>query len=347
MNVIKTNNFGENIYNTIFKAYKDFAGLPLLHKMFIIILIILFIHLVTPKPILYERYEDMTSGKRFESKIDDDIYDNFYSKYYDNIYENKDRDVAQLKIIITYAKNKKFVKFLDIGCGTGYHVYLLDKMNYDVTGIDKSKAMIATAKAKYANCNFYVGDILKNNIFDYSSFTHIICLNKTIYYIKDKDTFFDNCSLLLTSDGLLILHLIDREKFKPFVIYKNDKKILYNPEKHNTAITRNFVKINSSLEYLCEYKIIENDETDETDENGMDNKLVQIDNYSTPYSYYKETFQNVETNSVRKNIINLYMPSIEEILNIAKSKGFTIKDKKSLDSIEHFNEYLFILKKVA
>jgi hypothetical protein len=129
-------------------------------------------------------------------------------------------------------------------------------------------------------------------------------------------------------------------------IYKNDKKILYNPEKHNTAITRNFVKINSSLEYLCEYKIIENDETGENDENGMDNKLVQIDNYSTPYSYYKETFQNVETNSVRKNIINLYMPSIEEILNIAKSKGFTIKDKKSLDSIEHFNEYLFILKTI-
>ena len=58
----------------------------------------------------------------------------FYSKYYDNIHENKERDVAQLKIILNYAKNKKFVKFLDIGCGTGYHVSLLEKMKYDCMG---------------------------------------------------------------------------------------------------------------------------------------------------------------------------------------------------------------------
>jgi hypothetical protein len=59
------------------------------------------------------------------------------------------------------------------------------------------------------------------------------------------------------------------------------------------------------------------------------------------------TFQNVETNSVRKNIINLYMPTIEEIVAIAKVKGFIVKDKQSLDSIDHSNEFLFILKKVS
>lgn len=53
-------------------------------------------------------------------------------------------------------KNKKFVKFLDVGCGTGYHVSLLDKMKYDVVGIDKSKTMIAAAKSKYPDCNFSV-----------------------------------------------------------------------------------------------------------------------------------------------------------------------------------------------
>ena len=45
----------------------------------------------------------LTSGpysEKFESKFDDEVYDTFYSKYYDNIHENKDRDVAQLKIII-------------------------------------------------------------------------------------------------------------------------------------------------------------------------------------------------------------------------------------------------------
>jgi SAM-dependent methyltransferase len=324
----------------IVKAYKDFAKLPLLHKLFIILLIIIAVHLVNYKQATYENYDDMTSGKRFESKIDSEVFDLFYSKYYDNIHENKDRDVAQLKIILNYAKNKKFVKFLDVGCGTGYHVSLLDKMKYDVVGIDKSKTMIAAAKSKHPDCNFNVGDILNNNLYDYSSFTHIICLNKTIYYIKDKDTFFDNCSLLLTSDGLLIIHLVDRDKFKPFIIYKNDKTVLYNPEKYNNAITRNLIKINSSLEYVCEYEKNEDYETSEK------NELRKLD-LNNPYSYYKETFQNVETNNVRKNIINLYMPTIEEIVAIAKVKGFIVKDKQSLDSIDHNNEFLFILKKVS
>ena len=335
MNFITTN---------LYKAYKNFAKLPLLHKLFIILLIIIAVHLVNYKPLIYEHYDDMTSGKKFESKIDGEVFDNFYSKYYDNIHENKERDVAQLKIIINYAKNKKFVKFLDIGCGTGYHVSLLDKMKYDVVGIDKSKTMIDAAKSKYADCNFNVGDILNNNLYDYSSFTHIICLNKTIYYIKDKDTFFDNCSLLLTSDGLLIIHLIDREKFKPFIINSNDKTVLYNPEKHNNTITRNLIKINSNLEYVCEYEKNDSYETNKTSEA---NELTKIDNLNNPYSYYKETFQNVETNNVRKNIINLYMPTIEEILAIAKVKGFIVKDKQSLDFIDHNNEFLFILKKVS
>ena len=335
MNLITTN---------LYKAYKNFAKLPLLHKLFIILLILIAVHLVNYKPLIYEHYDDMTSGKKFESKIDGEVFDNFYSKYYDNIHENKERDVAQLKIIINYAKNKKFVKFLDIGCGTGYHVSLLDKMKYDVVGIDKSKTMIDAAKSKYADCNFNVGDILNNNLYDYSSFTHIICLNKTIYYIKDKDTFFDNCSLLLTSDGLLIIHLIDREKFKPFIINSNDKTVLYNPEKHNNTITRNLIKINSNLEYVCEYEKNDSYETNKTSEA---NELTKIDNLNNPYSYYKETFQNVETNNVRKNIINLYMPTIEEILAIAKVKGFIVKDKQSLDFIDHNNEFLFILKKVS
>lgn len=335
MNFITTN---------LYKAYKNFAKLPLLHKLFIILLILIAVHLVNYKPLIYEHYDDMTSGKKFESKIDGEVFDNFYSKYYDNIHENKERDVAQLKIIINYAKNKKFVKFLDIGCGTGYHVSLLDKMKYDVVGIDKSKTMIDAAKSKYADCNFNVGDILNNNLYDYSSFTHIICLNKTIYYIKDKDLFFDNCSLLLTSDGLLIIHLIDREKFKPFIINSNDKTVLYNPEKHKNAITRNLIKINSNLEYVCEYEKNDSYETNKTSETS---ELAKQDYLNTPYSYYKETFQNVETNNVRKNIINLYMPTIEEILAIAKVKGFIVKDKQSLDFIDHNNEFLFILKKVS
>ena len=61
-------------------------------------LILIFFYLVNRKSVVYEHYEDMTSGKRFESKFDEDVYDAFYSKYYDTIYGNKERDVELLKI---------------------------------------------------------------------------------------------------------------------------------------------------------------------------------------------------------------------------------------------------------
>ena len=334
MNIITKSSFVKKIYNESLQIYTNIIHLSLLHKLFLVSLILIFVYLVNNKSIYLEQYEDMTTGKRFESKMDDAIYDLFYLKYYDKIYENKERDVAQLKIIVSYAKNKKFVKFLDIGCGTGYHVNMLNKMEYDVIGIDKSKAMIDTAKSKYSECTFYVRDIQKNNLFDYNSFTHLLCLNKTIYCIKDKSTFFDNCSLLLSADGLLIIHLIDRDKFKPFIAPKNDKDILYNPENHSNVITSSFIKIHSNLEYVCNYEVVEKNE-----------EITHIDDFNVPYSLYKETFKNTETNNIRRNIINLYIPTIDEILNIAKSKGFTIKDKKSLEFINHEHEYLFILKK--
>lgn len=317
------------------KSITDFLKLSLLHKIFLVMLILMFFYLVNRKLLTYEYYEDMTSGKRFDSKFEDAIYDSFYAKYYDQIYENKERDVEQLKIIVSYAKNKKFVKFLDIGCGTGYHVHMLNTMKYDVVGLDKSKNMIEKAQSKYSNCEFVQGDILANNLFDYNSFTHIICLNKTFYIIKNKEQFFENCALLLAPNGLLIIHLLDRDKFKPFILPK-DNTILYNPENHNQTITKNIIKFNSNLEYMCDYEVLNDDTTRET-----------INYFNEPYSCYNEKFENFDTHNIRKNLINLYMPTIDDILKLAKSKGFIIRDKKPLDSIGHSNEYLFILKKAT
>ena len=328
------NNIGEKIYKMFHKSFTDFLKLSLVHKLFLVMLILIFFNLVNRKSSVYEYYEDMTSGKRFESKFDEGVYDAFYSKYYDKIYGNKERDVEQLKIIVSYAKNKKFVKFLDIGCGTGYHVHMLNKMKYDVVGLDNSKFMIKKAQSKYANCEFVTGDILKNNLFDYNSFTHLLCLNKTFYIIKNKEAFFENCALLLSPDGILIIHLLTRDKFKPFILPKDDS-ILYNPETHNIAITKNIIKFDSNLEYVCEYEVLK------------DQANTSIDYFNEPYSCYQEKFENFETHNIRKNEINLYMPAIDEIIKLAKSKGFVVKDKKSLDSIGHNDEYLFIFKKIT
>ena len=347
-------NIGEKLYKIIYKSYKDFINLTLLHKLFLLFLIITFILLLNNHSKFYENYEDyedMTSGNKFESKYDDAIYDAFYVKYYDDLHSNKECNVEQLKIIVSYAKNIKFVKLLDIGCGTGYHVYMLDKMKYDVTGLDKSQVMIDHAKSKYNNCTFIVGDFLQNSLFEYNNFTHLICLNKTFYYIKDKELFFEKSSLLLNADGILIIHIINRTNFKPFVISKNNKSVVYNSENETTnngeskiPLVR-IVKIGDSLEYISKYEVLNNTNNTniKTDDTTFNDTISSIE--KSPFSCYNEKFTDLKTNSVRKQVINLYIPTIDEIIVMAKAKGFNVKDKKPLKICGINTEFLLILKK--
>lgn len=352
ININNMNNInGEKLYKIIYKSYKDLMNLSLLHKLFLFFLILLFIVLLNNHNtnILYENYEDMTSGNKFESKYDDAIYDAFYVKYYDLVHSNKECNIEQLKIIINYAKNNKFVKLLDIGCGTGYHVYMLNKMKYDVIGLDKSAAMIERAKLQYTNCEFINGDFLHNNLFEYNSFTHLICLNKTFYTFKDKELFFEKSNLLLNADGLIIIHIVNRENFKPFIISQNDETVLYNSENEtkNKHPQISVIKINNTLEYISEYKVLDNKKTtnDATnkEENIINNTINAIE--KPPFSCYNEKFINLQTNAVRKQVINLYIPSVDEIITIAKAKGFSVKDKKPLKTCGTNTEFLLILKK--
>jgi ubiquinone/menaquinone biosynthesis C-methylase UbiE len=293
----------------------------------------------------YENYEDMTSGNKFESKYDDAVYDAFYVKYYDLVHSNKECNIEQLKIIINYAKNNKFVKLLDIGCGTGYHVYMLDKMKYDVIGLDKSAAMIEQAKLQYANCEFINGDFLQNNLFEYNSFTHLICLNKTFYTFKDKELFFEKSNLLLNADGLIIIHIVNKDNFKPFIVSQTDETVLYNSENaiEHKKPEISIIKINNTLEYISEYQVLDNKIMTNKEDNIVNNTIDDIE--KPPFSCYNEKFTNLQTNAVRKQVINLYIPSVAEVITIAKAKGFSVKDKKPLKTCGTNTEFLLILKK--
>jgi hypothetical protein len=98
-------------YQALINLNSELINLSLLHKVFLVFLILFFILMLNNnnRNRLYENYEDMTSGNKFESKYDDAIYDAFYAKYYDYLHSNKECNIEQLKIIISFAKNNKFV----------------------------------------------------------------------------------------------------------------------------------------------------------------------------------------------------------------------------------------------
>tara|TARA_Y100000816_G_scaffold127584_1_gene89834 strand:- start:2035 stop:3030 length:996 start_codon:yes stop_codon:yes gene_type:complete len=317
------------------KSLNSFTKLNNIQKLFIIFLILVFCFVILTNfkelDISLENFDNnnlLFKKNYFEIKKNEDIYDDFYSNYYDNISNNEHRKNFEIGLISKIGNNNINTNILDVGCGTGDHVNKMYNKDYGVIGLDKSSSMINKAKEKYPECDFKVGDILNNNIFEYDSFTHIVCLGRTIYLIKDKAKFFENCYSLLEDGGHLVINLTKRDDFNIF-ISNNKNNTLYNSEKYGKKNTQHIVKFNKDIEYVCNYK---NNE-DLNDEN------------LEPYYQVIEKFQNFNTHSVRKNICELYMPKISTIVNIAKSKGLNLVDKLSYKDSGYRNEYLYVFKK--
>ena len=72
------------------------------------------------------------------------------------------RDYDAMPIIEQKALDLCRGKVLDVGCGSGSHSLHLQKIGFDVTGLDTSEGAVATAKLRG------VSDVIHSNVFDYS-----------------------------------------------------------------------------------------------------------------------------------------------------------------------------------
>ena len=130
-----------------------------------------------------------------------------YSDFYDifNKYRNYNREV---RFILNMTKNKKWV--LDIGCGTGTHINMLNNLGYIVSGIDKSQNMVDLAKYK-SGCKIYKMDIL-----DYSldeKYDAIIAMHSVFNHLKGYYEFEKallNSLNYLNKNGIMIIDLDNR-----------------------------------------------------------------------------------------------------------------------------------------
>jgi 2-polyprenyl-3-methyl-5-hydroxy-6-metoxy-1,4-benzoquinol methylase len=326
------NQYFKKIYTDINRTAKSLNNTAAITKLFLLFLILLFMCCLF-NSFDASMVESFDNNKKYEKKLDGDAYDNFYSKHYDPIHLNTARHEFEFDKITSLSKKDKITKILDVGCGTGYMVNVFNDNKYDIIGLDKSEDMISYAEKTYPKCEFITNDITENNILELNSYTHVLCLGKTIYEIKDKEAFFENCFSLLSNDGFLIINLVDREKFNPYVQNKNSDT-LYDPEKYGKKVSELIVKFDKDNEYISKYKVLntENDNTTDTD--------------ATPYAMYNEKFSNYKLHTVRENEINLYMPITTKILNLAKSKDFKLYKKLDLKEIGHSNEYMYVFKKL-
>ena len=115
------------------------------------------------------------------------IYDTFYSDLYDTLFYSKARYQVEYAFVKTKALKTyegKRIRILDLGCGTGHHVNIFRRNNYECEGIDISPHMLQAARYKYPANTYTEGDFMNPDIYEPRTFSHVTCFFYTIYYLS-------------------------------------------------------------------------------------------------------------------------------------------------------------------
>lgn len=307
------------VIKDITNVYKNLTNFgKILLFLAVLLIVIVFFRNSRKNEMIIEGYEQ---NDNFVFKTGPDVYDEFYATIYDNLVFNKLKDDFETTQIINNTSASSNSVILDVGSGTGHHVARLADKGFNILGIDISPSMVNIAKKNYPQYNFQLGDVLNNTEFNSNTFTHILCLYFTIYYMKNKFQFFNNCMDWLMPGGYLVLHLVDRNKFDPILPPGNPLYIV-SPQKY-------------AKERITKTKITFND--------FVYNSNFSLDtNNNTAVFEEKFKFKNGKT---RKQEQVLYMDDINDILNMATDAGFLIQGKIDLVQCAYEHQYLYLLTK--
>jgi SAM-dependent methyltransferase len=321
-----------NSIRNIKRSYNIFSKTTLLHKVLYFLAALICVSLITNygrKRV--EGFEKKTKEKKtndFDMREDiPQIYDDYYVNIYDDLVFNKNKNDFEIGKIIALSKPTETSMFLDIGSGTGHHVSSLKAHGYKAIGIDISPSMVKKAQSTYPDLEFKQADAVDSMIFPANSFTHITCFYFTLYYIQDKQKFFENCFNWLIPGGFLAIHIVNRDKFDPIIPAGNPFNIV-SPQKYAkkriTTTTVNFDELEYKSQFDMKETILSND---------------------SPNAFMIETFKNIKNGNVRKNEHKLFMITQAEILDIAKSVGYIIHAKIDMLPCQYESQYIYILQK--
>jgi len=157
-----------------------------------------------------------------------------YSKYYDLFYQSKDYHAEANYVsdcIKNYSPNAKTI--LEFGSGTGIHGLILQKMGYDIFGIERSHQMVDEAKLHGFPCK--QADITNFKID--RNFDAVISLFHVISYINENaslENVFRNASKCLNTGGLFIFDVW----YSPAVYHQRPESRIKKVENNDISVIR-------------------------------------------------------------------------------------------------------------
>jgi SAM-dependent methyltransferase len=287
----------------------EFENSTLFYLLFIFFLLVLanYFFRTIEKTTMHEGFTQM---QKFILKQNNDSYDDFYAHIYDEIHLPEQRCDEEMKMIIDTTGADSSSVFLDVGCGTGETMRVLEDRGFRCFGIDKSRAMIEKATEKCGKqVKIKCADVNDAMNYDKYTFSHILCLYHTIYEIPNKPKFFQNCRYWLKNGGILVIHLVNKHKFNT-IVPVGTPAYIDNPQKYvKQRITKTTVDF-IDFAYDSKYDIKEG-----------------------PVSLFTEKFTDATTKKIRQNERQLYMESEDVILKMATNEGFTLYGKINLEPV--------------
>lgn len=276
------------------------------HSWLVIAIILLSVLLVLQYTRNTVKYEGFQQKEQFTIQRGSAIYDEFYSEIHDRLNDTESRSEKEaVEIVKATQPDKDHSVFLDIGCGTGCLVGALKRRGYNAIGVDKSEAMIETGKERRPESSIKSGDATDPMLFERGVFSHVLCMDRTIYEIPDKIVFLRNCKHWLQPGGYLILHLVEPTKFNTIVPLGKPKGLLKDGNQLKTTEGKRIT--DTSIDFL-DFKYSSNYDFSQLEKTGV---VTQI-----------EKFIDAASSKVRQNERELYMSPPASILEDARYCGF-------------------------
>ena len=301
----------------IMKLNKNFDNLSCWAKWLIAFGMILVFIILTKT----ENRENFKSEKKFTKKTNKNIYDKFYAEIYDDLIYDNGKSQYEVNQIISKTGIQKDDLLLDIGSGTGMHVDIFNKKGIKAQGLDKSQEMIEFSRKKFPKYKFDIGDIEGPVSYPSNKFSVITLLFFSLYYIKNKDRLFQKCFNWLEPGGMLVLHLVNRNKFDPILNISDPLQTISAQKYAKKRLTSSYVRF-YDMDYKADFEIDKNND-----------KALFVEKFSK------------DNGEVRYNEHTLHMGKQKDILTKAKEAGFIFENKIELVHVQYEYQYLYILKK--
>lgn len=153
----------------------------------------------------------------------------FNSPYYHILYKSRDAREAEyfLRNLVRRLHFNKHQQLIDLACGKGRHSIFLNKLGFDVTGIDLAKDSIAFAKtAENERLHFEIQDL--RDLPYHEQFDVALNLFTSFGYFDCDDTnqlVMRQIYQILKQDGLVVIDFMNVDKVLSNLAMQTEKEV--------------------------------------------------------------------------------------------------------------------------